>query len=167
MRIWNPDELAVAYDARLLDWQLGYGHPTNPIRAKLCVEKLQALGVPAIVEPISWRFTDELEVLHTSEYVQRTLVGHNAEWSGVRPDLGAVVAHVFAGTVQLTHGIDRGDVNVGVSPQGAKHHAMDDHSAGFCVCSTTWRGLRTTSPIRASASSTSTSTPIAETGWRR
>ena len=130
---WAPDRLAVAYDEHLLDWQLGPGHPTNPIRAKLAVDLLQERGIPLVVEPITSELTDELQVVHTADYVRRTLAGSNAEWSGARPDLGAVAAHMFAGTVQLVHAIDDGRVRVGFSPQGAKHHAMADRGSGFCV----------------------------------
>ncbi len=76
---WTPDNLAVAYDGRLLDWRLGPGHPTNPVRAKLAVELLQQGGVLLVVEPITWRLTDELEAVHTADYVRRTLEGSNAE----------------------------------------------------------------------------------------
>jgi acetoin utilization protein AcuC len=130
---WTPDQLAVAYDERLLDWQLGPDHPTNPVRAKLAVEQLQARGVPLVVEPITWQLTDELEAVHTADYVRRTLEGSNAEWHGIRPDLGAVAAHMFAGTVQLVRAMDEGRVTVGFAPQGAKHHAMADRGSGFCV----------------------------------
>ena len=130
---WRPGALAVAYDDRLLDWKLGDGHPTNPVRAKLAVEALQEMQVPLVVQPITWQVTDELEAVHTTEYVRETLAGRNAEWSGTQPGLGAVAAHMFAGTVQLAHAIDRGDVRIGFSPQGAKHHAMADRGSGFCV----------------------------------
>ncbi len=43
---WHPEALAVAYDDDLLAWQLGDGHPTNPLRAKLCVERLDELRCP-------------------------------------------------------------------------------------------------------------------------
>lgn len=128
------DQLVVAYDERLLDWRLGDGHPTNPVRAKLAVEALAGLGVPMNVQPINARLTDELLAVHTPEYVDRTLgEGRNSEWSGLQPDLGAVAVHMFAATVQLAQGIDAGQVRVGFSPQGAKHHAMADRGSGFCV----------------------------------
>jgi len=53
MSTWTPDRLAVAYDERLLAWRLGDGHPTDPVRATLCVEALQRAGVPLDVEPIT------------------------------------------------------------------------------------------------------------------
>ena len=130
---WTPDTLAVAYDERLLDWLLGPGHPTNPVRAKLAVELLQERGVPLVVEPITWQLTGELAAVHTADYVRNTLDGDNDEWQGSRPDLGAVAAHMFAATVQLVHAVDDGRVRVGFSPQGAKHHAMADRGSGFCV----------------------------------
>jgi acetoin utilization protein AcuC len=134
MTAWSADRLAVAYDDRLLDWKLGSGHPTNPVRAKLAVEALVELRVPMDVLPITWQLTGELTLVHTQEYFDRTLAeGRNSEWSGSQPDLGAVAAHMFAATVQLAHAIDSGDVRVGFSPQGAKHHAMADRGSGFCV----------------------------------
>ena len=133
MTSWRPDQLAVAYDDRLLDWKLGVGHPTNPIRAQLAVEALRRREVPLVVEPITRRLTNELTLVHTAEYVRQTLAGQNGEWAGAQPDLGAVAALMFAATVQLVDGIGRGDVRIGFSPQGAKHHAMADRGSGFCV----------------------------------
>lgn len=134
MTTWSADRLAVAYDDRLLDWKLGPGHPTNPIRAKLAIQALTELGVEMDVQPITRQLTDELSLVHTQEYLDRTLVeGANSEWSGAQPDLGAVAAHMLAATVQLVHAIDAGDVRGGFSPQGAKHHAMADRGSGFCV----------------------------------
>ncbi len=86
-----------------------------------------------VVAPISWRLTDGLEAVHTQEYVRQALTGHNGEWSGQRPELGASAAHMFAGTVQLVHAVRAGEVRIGFSPQGAKHHAMADRGSGFCV----------------------------------
>jgi acetoin utilization protein AcuC len=134
MSTWTPARLAVPYDEKLLDWRLGEGHPTNPVRAKLAVETLAGHRVPMDVLPIIWQLTDQLSLVHTQEYLDRTLVdGRNSEWSGPQPDLGAVAAHMFAATVQLAHAIDSGHVRVGFSPQGAKHHAIADRGSGFCV----------------------------------
>ena len=134
MQAWIPDQLAIAYDEGLLDWNLGEGHPTNPVRAKLAVEALQAADIPLVVEPITWKLTDEMEVVHTRRYIDQTLIaGRNSEWAGDQPDLGAVAGHMFAATVQLVHAVERGDVVLGFSPQGAKHHAMADRGSGFCV----------------------------------
>ena len=133
MSTWTPDRLAVAYDERLLDWRLGDDHPTDPVRARLCVEALRRSDVPIQVEPITEVLDGELEAIHTATYVQATLAGHNAEWSGTRPDLGAVALHMFTATVQLARAVDAGRVTVGFSPQGAKHHAMADRGSGFCV----------------------------------
>jgi acetoin utilization protein AcuC len=131
---WTPDRLAVAYDDDLLGWRLGADHPTNPVRAKLAVERLHQLQVPLVVEPINWELSGELASVHDSGYVNETLEqGRNGEWLGARRDLARVAAHMFAGTVQLAHAIDAGHVTVGFSPQGAKHHAMADRGSGFCV----------------------------------
>ncbi len=83
--------------------------------ATLAVEALR-LAVPLEVEPIWWRLTGELLDVHTPEYVETTLGGRNAEWPGVRPDLGAVAAHMFAATVQIVHAVDAGRIRVGFAP---------------------------------------------------
>lgn len=53
MTTCGRDRLAVTYDDGLLNWQLGDGHPTNPIRAKFAVAALQEQGLPLVVEPIT------------------------------------------------------------------------------------------------------------------
>jgi acetoin utilization protein AcuC len=40
---------------------------------------------------------------------------------------------MFGGTYQLVQSLVAGDIKVGFNPQGAKHHAMQSHSSGFCV----------------------------------
>ena len=126
--------LLVAYDDDLLAWQLGRGHPTNPVRAKLAVDALRESGETIDVVPITWQLSDELGLVHTPHYVEETLgSGRNSEWTGERPDLAAVAAHMFAGTVQLAHAIEAGAATIAFSPQGAKHHAMPDRGSGFCV----------------------------------
>ena len=127
--------LHIAYDDKLLGWQLGKGHPTNPIRAKHATELLWN-RMPGLVhvDPITRKVSrDELALLHDREYVHRTMNGDNAEWSGTRQDLAKVARHMFAGTQQLVDGILDGEVRYGFSPQGAKHHAMANRGSGFCV----------------------------------
>lgn len=125
----------VAYDDRLLNWKLGKGHPTNPIRAKRATELLwNRLPGGVKVEKITRKVSnDDLERCHDPEYVAETLAGRNVEWSGVRRDLGVTARHMFAGTAQLVDQILAGTLHYGFSPQGAKHHAQFDYGSGFCV----------------------------------
>lgn len=127
--------LHIAYDERLLDWQLGTGHPTNPVRAQHAVELLLASDVPVEVAPISAPASiQDLMLVHEQSYVEHVLDdGLSSEWAGVRPDLALVAGLMFQGTVDLVNGVLSGAVRLGFSPQGAKHHAHRDHSSGFCV----------------------------------
>lgn len=124
----------IAYDDALLEWQLGEGHPTDPRRAQYVIGHLARMQAGIKVDAITRTVTDaELAEVHDLEYVERITRGVCGEWKGVRPDLGAAARHMFAGTAQLVDGILDGTVDVGFSPQGAKHHAQWDRSSGFCV----------------------------------
>lgn len=124
----------VAYDAELLNWRLGKGHPTNPIRARNAVNLLRKAGAPLDVQTITRRVSeDELSLVHDPNYIAETLAGYNDEWAGRRADLGGVARHMFAGTLQLVDQVLDGTLTYGFSPQGAKHHAMADRGSGFCV----------------------------------
>lgn len=130
--------LKIAYTDRYLDWQLGEGHPTNPIRAKIAVDLLRAYGVKFTwFTPLLHDWIDDylLEV-HDPTYVAEVTAGFSNDWNGERPDLGQVAKIMFQGTVSLVHWLEdtEGDgYRVAFNPQGAKHHAAYDHSSGFCV----------------------------------
>jgi acetoin utilization deacetylase AcuC-like enzyme len=139
------NKLTIAYSDAYLNWKLGNGdgsHPTNPIRAKLAVEMLEAelpaLGVEyEIIEPT---FEDEdrnrlLEV-HSKHYVSEVLdSGESYEWFGKSQVNADTAALMFGGTVRLVEKMlePNSEVRVAFNPQGAKHHAHYDYSSGFCV----------------------------------
>lgn len=128
--------LTVAYDDRLLKWQLGKGHPTNPARAQRAVALLGEtdLGDHKLdVQPIFDRAYEDLLIVHDKSYVAETLEGWNSEWAGRQVGLGSCAALMFDGTMQLVDQILTGDTKLAFAPQGAKHHAMRDHGSGFCV----------------------------------
>jgi acetoin utilization protein AcuC len=126
----------VAYDKRLLDWQLGDGHPTNPERARLAVHKLKGMGVPLRVHDVRPGTRSELLLVHDAGYVDDVLGhGESNEWFGERQDLALTAQLMFGGTMNL---VDRmlaepELVRLGFAPMGAKHHAMRAWSSGFCV----------------------------------
>ena len=135
--------LAVAYSDVYLDWLLGNGdgnHPTNPVRAKLALEKLQErLGDQVLVldpTPEGTAEADEVQLakVHTEEHIHAALHNHvDPQWNGARPEMSAAGFAMFRGTVRLVEALIDGRINVGFNPQGAKHHAYADHSSGFCV----------------------------------
>lgn len=132
------NKIHVAYDQVYLRWKLGdYGeeHPTNPIRAKYAVEFLSQEHDIEIVSPdISAYDREYLELIHSKEYVSKVLdYGHCGEWRPDNLELGNVALHMFSGTVRLVEKMLANEARVCFNPQGAKHHAMYDHSSGFCV----------------------------------
>lgn len=129
--------LTYVYNDAYLDWQLGEGHPTSPERALYCRRMLDALAVDFEVAAPRPALMDELRLAHSDGYIDRTLAGYNGEWSGEQPLLGSVARLMAGGTM---HGVDLilngnadGPVTRVFNPQGAKHHAMRDTGAGFCV----------------------------------
>jgi len=134
--------LAVVYDDIYLDWLLGAGdgsHPTNPKRAQLATELLQAaLGKQMLlVNPCPEGKDDEdraaLESIHEERYVRHSLTGVNSEWHGMKTKVARAGFAMFQGTVRAVELILAGTVKVAFNPQGAKHHAQFAHGSGFCV----------------------------------
>lgn len=133
----------VAYSPMYLDWNLGVNHPTNPIRAKLAVDllrqnpalDLRVLDPNGLYSPED--YVTEVKSIHDHGYVDRVLSGVSGEWHGVNFELGTTALMMFAGTMVLVEDMLRyrghGVRWLGFNPQGAKHHAMFNHSSGFCV----------------------------------
>ena len=122
----------VAYSSSYLKWILGPDHPTNPQRARICLELLEKRLPLRVVEPVA-STVESLSLVHDADYVTRTFAGSNEEWSGERPDLGATAALMCGGTEVLARRILAGETRFGFNPQGAKHHAMRAAGSGFCV----------------------------------
>jgi acetoin utilization protein AcuC len=130
--------ITIAYSDEYLDWQLGPDHPTNPIRAKLAVEGLVDRGCPLrTITPAFDRDRARRQAIeiHCPAYVDEVLAGRSAEWSGTQERLGQVASLMFTGTADLVGAIVADGFSPGVyfNPQGAKHHAHYDRSAGFCA----------------------------------
>jgi acetoin utilization protein AcuC len=135
-------KLTVAYSDDYLNWRLGSGdgsHPTNPIRAKNTIDLLKSEleeGIDfEIIEP-EFRTGDrkKIESIHNKTYVSDVIdSGKSYDWNGQDLLNGHTAAQMFAGTVRLTEKIIAGETQIGFNPQGAKHHAQESWSSGFCV----------------------------------
>lgn len=129
--------LSYVYDDAYLDWQLGDGHPTNPARARYCMDFMRALDVDFDVVKPRPATLDELELAHARTYVDTTLLGWNGEWARRQPGLGRTARLMAGGTMTgvdlILSGNDNGPVTRVFNPAGAKHHAMRDTGSGFCV----------------------------------
>ncbi|MEO0024106.1 MAG: acetoin utilization protein AcuC [Actinomycetota bacterium] len=140
------EKLTVVYGDIYLDWQLGAGdgtQPTNPIRAKIATELLQArLGDEvSVFEPLEAgnetlgraEVIAALKSIHDSDYVDRTLAGNCSQWIGTKPSVAEAGLAMFAGTMLATKQIIDGAAKVAFNPQGAKHHAKKSSAEGFCA----------------------------------
>lgn len=135
------NNLHIAYSDDYLGWLLGAGngsHPTKPIRAKIATEMLlDEIGRHRIniVEPtIEDGDIESLLEVHSPSYVTEVIKdGVSNDWYGVRPEMGEIAFKMFTGTKRLVEKILDGEARVGFNPQGAKHHAQQGWSEGFCV----------------------------------
>jgi acetoin utilization protein AcuC len=84
-----------------------------------------------IVEPEHATLYD-LHRVHTVGYVSKVEQGFSDEWSGARPDLGSLASLFVGGTLTALDSLTKTN-GLAVNLPGAKHHAMADHSSGFCV----------------------------------
>lgn len=131
-------DLIIIHDPTYDGWVFDDRHPTQGRRFINGYNALQlhadAAGIThETVQPIPPTDTT-LTIAHTPGYVDQVLGQHKSgEWHGQRPDLAAL-ANLFVGGTML--GLDllsHGAAMTVAHLPGAKHHAMADHSSGFCV----------------------------------
>ncbi len=76
----------------------------------------------------------ELLRVHTPEYIDEVLEQHlSSEWEGVRTDLANLASKFVQGTLYALDNLMVGNTKLAVHFPGAKHHAQQDYSSGFCV----------------------------------
>ncbi len=121
------------------DWVFDSHHPTQGRRFTKARELLLASADEAGIEVIeidSDLLPDRavLETVHDPAYVDE-VIDHArcSEWSGERPDLARIAHRMVGGTLLAVQALVEGRALTAVHFAGAKHHAMRDHSSGFCV----------------------------------
>lgn len=136
----HPKKLVVTYSPVYLDWQLGSGHPTNPVRAKLATEMLaqQLPNQVTVIDPAPREKRNQdiaiLNALHDENYVDDHIRGNNPWlWNGNQPEVANAGLAMFGGTVRAVELILNNEAQVVFNPQGAKHHAKYQHGGGFCA----------------------------------
>ena len=102
----NPSKLVITYSPVYLDWHLGDDHPTNPIRATLATQLLEAqLGENvSVIDPAPREKRNQdiaiLHQLHDKNYVDEHLRGNNHWlWNQNRPETANAGLAMFQGTV--------------------------------------------------------------------
>jgi len=132
------EDLIIIHDPSYEGWVFDHAHPTQGRRFINGYNMLrlhaEAAGIRYTTAAPAPALEPELETVHTRAYIDEVLGEHTSgEWRGARPDLSNL-ANLFAGGTML--GLDllrNGEAMTVAHLPGAKHHAMADHSSGFCV----------------------------------
>lgn len=131
--------LAVVHSDDYADWVFNSAHPTQGRRFVNAVTRLRELAPAAGIDLLdidSGLLPDAgtLALVHDPDYIDQVIVdGISREWSGSRPDLGRLAQRMAGGTLLAAQALIAGGALTAVHFAGAKHHAMRDHSSGFCV----------------------------------
>jgi acetoin utilization protein AcuC len=131
--------VALIHSDEYANWVFDESHPTQGRRFIKAAERLCELAPEAGVEIVEieadyFPTFEELEYAHTRTYIEQVLIdGESGEWEGTRRDLGATALRMAGGTMLAAESLLRGRALTAVNFAGAKHHAMRDHSSGFCV----------------------------------
>lgn len=141
------ERAALIWDPRLAEYDLGDGHPMNPIRLRLTVELMDALGLLAETPVLPARECSEAELLlaHTAGYIEA--VRHAGDWmSDFRPQMGLgtddnpvypgmheIASLTCGATCIAIEEVLAGRVRRAFSVAGGMHHAHRQRAAGFSV----------------------------------
>ena len=116
------------------NWIFDPTHPTQGRRFTNGVNMIQALtpGLP-IIEPRPATY-QQLSTMHSATYLSQVLHSHiSGEWDGRRPDMAELATLFVGGTLTALESLLNEEALTAIHLPGAKHHAMRDHSSGFCV----------------------------------
>jgi acetoin utilization protein AcuC len=135
----QDDVIALIHSDEYANWVFDDSHPTQGRRFIKAAELLRELAPDANIEIAEiesdyFPSFDQLQYAHTPKYIEQVLLdGESGEWSGQRRDLGATAQRMAGGTILAAEALLQGRALTAVNFAGAKHHAMADHSSGFCV----------------------------------
>ncbi len=131
--------ITIGYSPIYLQWT---GSHASPQRAHLAVEHIKAQAgeeeIPVEILSPSTSLVrrnedrERLKSIHSADYVDALFDG---TYPGHPGNQGFVAWSMFAGTRVLVERIEKDGFasKLYFNPQGAKHHAAYDHSAGFCA----------------------------------
>ena len=131
--------LAVVHSDDYAGWVFNSLHPTQGRRFVNAMARLRELAPAAGVDLLDIDSdlllgAETLALVHDPDYVEQVIIeGLSGEWSGSRPDLGRIAQRMAGGTLLAAQVLVAGGALTAVHFAGAKHHAMRDHSSGFCV----------------------------------
>jgi len=136
MLLWTPE---------LLSYDFGPGHPMSPLRLRLTMELVWALGLRDRLDVVAPEPVDDatLRLVHEQEYIDHVRAEDAGDppsrWGLGGPDnpvfarMHEASARIVGGTVAATRAVWRGETTRAVNPAGGMHHAMPHSASGFCI----------------------------------
>ncbi len=136
-----------------MDYVLADDHPLQPLRIKLTVELIQALGLDEMAATLPPRQAteSEIELVHGSAYVRlvkelsdpelRHMVaaaqtfeaGFGTADNPIADGMHEACATVVGGSLVAAESVHRGECRHAFNPAGGLHHAQRERASGFCV----------------------------------
>jgi len=132
------EDAILIHSPEYANWIFDKSHPTQGrrflhARNRLMLEA-QNRGLNVWELPPEYPTTEDLQLVHDMEYVfDVTIRGESGEWDGQRHDLGDLAKLFVGGTLTALDYLVDGKTKLAINFAGAKHHAMRNHSSGFCV----------------------------------
>lgn len=134
-----------------LKYDFGPQHPLKPVRLQLTYELLKAYevfdGTQAEVKPPRMATEEELELVHTKEYVQLIKrfskpdsnvsdayeIGLGPGDNPIFPGMYEASSLVVGGSLVAADLVMKNDDTHAFNIAGGLHHAMPDRASGFCI----------------------------------
>ncbi len=133
----KPMKINYIHEVDYHNWVLGASHPTQGRRYTNATALLSEIaaqhGIEVETLPGRVATREELELVHTGEYIDQVVDQHvSGAWDGANPELASLAARLYGGTMAAVELALAGELNT-VHLPGAKHHAMASYASGFCV----------------------------------
>lgn len=131
--------IALIHSDDYANWVFDSHHPTQGRRfmkaRELLLRQAPEHGISVLeIESDYFPTREQLEAVHDPAYIDDVLVhGRSGEWSGQRLALAPLAHRMAGGTFLAARALVNEHALTAVHFAGAKHHAMRDHSSGFCV----------------------------------
>lgn len=132
------EDAILIHSPEYANWVFDTKHPTQGRRFLHARNRLMLEGQKRHfniwdVEP-EMPTMDDLHLIHDMTYVHNVVIrGESDEWEGQRHELGELARMFVGGTLTALDMLLNGKTLLAINFAGAKHHAMRDHSSGFCV----------------------------------
>jgi acetoin utilization protein AcuC len=139
------NSVAVFYDKRFTEYDLGPHHPLHQERILLHYELSKALGLlesPGMSEPKFEPATDDqLALIHSQDYIdQIRMLSSKKNYSLLDtgdtfafPGAYDITRLIVGGTIAAVDIVMKGQAKHSWNPGGGLHHAHTDRAAGFCI----------------------------------